>query len=793
MANRGGGTSEGGNFAGNNFGRRGGCSPGNGNAPGAGNFGGTGGFGRGGSQGQGYQGFGDAGAGPSNWQGGGVGAGPNNWQGGGGGQSNWQGPGVGPGYNNFNKWNSAGNFNGGGGFNAGSYDYGNGRGRGDANGRGDFNGGGHGFPIGDGNGFNGDFHPGAGGEFYDNLGYQKAGSSTDARAATTEVVTDAAVTKAVSNAITVVVMQKEVVSSTQSAPNNVSPMVVTMEPVPPLVASVRTPPGGKPNDQAALKKTKKKEKNVDKVKCFRCGNVGHYSIDCTVPICDFSESADHANADCPLHAAPKPTLTVYGYAHEGQVFCDIQNSDSYRPRSDSGRVGRITVTGGTLTSDEIIGVLRGLVLDDQFPWDIQPQGDNIYRTQFPSKMDLTRATHFGTFLAKENSQCFVKVTEWKSEVKPTLRLDEVCVLINGVPEGLLGDYLALWGEGYELTFVIECDEDMLSADDAEDGNGNDGDQGGEDKGNEENNIMEEDKQGDLGSDKENKGPLTKAGVILPSAITKVLLITPSMKFGSFSDRWCDMMEADESRTLSPMHNTCRCLFHNSDGNEAGSTLSKLGERTGLSHGKKSESVAFLSSGNAATAGSPIASKASFSPRLATTTEKSVGRDDSVSSFATSAVSSPPGDDASEKSAEHDVGDCKVVAESIGHGADRAKVVMHESPRHPSPSSRVTMAKSVPYSFAQTVEYGTALNASCASGEDGHGIAADSAKIKETIRSPTQQHSMEEIIAYGGIPQAGSVGLRSSDRIRAQPNADATQLERAMDLAKACNFTPGYPP
>ncbi|KAM0863249.1 hypothetical protein ACQ4PT_044731 [Festuca glaucescens] len=443
---------------------------------------------------------------------------------------------------------------------------------------------------------------------------------------------------------------------------------------------------------------------------------------------------------------------LYGYAHEGLVFCDIQNADSYRPRSDCGRVGRITVTGGTLTSDEIIGVLQGLVLDDQFPWDIQPQGDNIYKTQFPSKIDLARATRFGTFLAKENSRCFVKFIEWKSEVKPTLRLDEVWVLISGVPEGLLRDYLALWGlcgmlgrtkavemaytrrhevvrayvrvtdvsfipfrkvimykgEGYELTFEIELDEDMLPADDAEDGNGNDGDQGGEDKGNEENNIMEEDKQGDLGSDKKNKGHVTKAGVILPSAITKMLLTTPSMKFGSFSDRWCDIMEADESRTVSPMHNAGRRLF--SDVNEAGSTLSKLGECAGLSHGQKSDIVAFLS---AAEFSSPVAAKESFSPCPATVADKSAGCDASASFLDTSAVSPPRGATAAENSAKHDVGVCKVVAELIGLGADRAKVAMHASLRLPSPSSRATVAKSVPNSIAQTVEYGTALNASCA--------------------------------------------------------------------------------
>jgi hypothetical protein len=39
-------------------------------------------------------------------------------------------------------------------------------------------------------------------------------------------------------------------------------------------------------------------------------------------------------------------------------------------------------------------------------------------------------------------------------------------------------------------------------------------------------------------------------------------------------------------------------------------------------------------------------------------------------------------------------------------------------------------------------------------------------------------STDEVIAYGGIMDAQKMGVRSSDRVAQQPNADATQLERA---------------
>jgi hypothetical protein len=44
-------------------------------------------------------------------------------------------------------------------------------------------------------------------------------------------------------------------------------------------------------------------------------------------------------------------------------------------------------------------------------------------------------------------------------------------------------------------------------------------------------------------------------------------------------------------------------------------------------------------------------------------------------------------------------------------------------------------------------------------------------------------TLEDIIAYGGIAESQHAGLRSSDRLRAQSHADATQLERAMMLAQ----------
>jgi hypothetical protein len=40
-------------------------------------------------------------------------------------------------------------------------------------------------------------------------------------------------------------------------------------------------------------------------------------------------------------------------------------------------------------------------------------------------------------------------------------------------------------------------------------------------------------------------------------------------------------------------------------------------------------------------------------------------------------------------------------------------------------------------------------------------------------------SVHDVVAFGGIASPSLSNIRASDKIRAQPNADASQMERAM--------------
>ena len=71
-------------------------------------------------------------------------------------------------------------------------------------------------------------------------------------------------------------------------------------------------------DAAVLKK-----KKGEKSKCFRCGSVDHLLAECTVILCDVCEEPEHGDADCPLLAAPKPQLQMFGFAHEELVLFQL--------------------------------------------------------------------------------------------------------------------------------------------------------------------------------------------------------------------------------------------------------------------------------------------------------------------------------------------------------------------------------------------------------------------------------------------------------------------------------------
>jgi hypothetical protein len=139
-------------------------------------------------------------------------------------------------------------------------------------------------------------------------------------------------------------------------------------------------------------------------------------------------------------------MIMYGLAHEELMFWDVPMSVNVRPRLENTRLGRVTISGGQLSIQEIIVQLQWIVPDDSYEWDVVRVEDNVYRVNFPSKMDLVRVQHFGRFNVP-NSEIFMTFDFWKKSVEPIWRAQDVWVRVYDLPTSVLDDFLALWALG----------------------------------------------------------------------------------------------------------------------------------------------------------------------------------------------------------------------------------------------------------------------------------------------------------------------------------------------------------
>jgi hypothetical protein len=200
----------------------------------------------------------------------------------------------------------------------------------------------------------------------------------------------------------------------------------------------------------------KKGKNPDKIKCNRCGLAGHIAYGCVQVLCDFCERAGHANADCPLHNAPKPQMIMHGIADDELCFFEMPCTASYKPKMENSRTGRISIDGGVLTAQQIVSQLQRLVPVENYHWDVFPTEDNSFRATFPNKAELERLKVFGACNVP-NTGCTMTVDSWGARVDPNVRLPEVWIRVAGIPPRHRGDYLAVWALGTLFGKTFEVD------------------------------------------------------------------------------------------------------------------------------------------------------------------------------------------------------------------------------------------------------------------------------------------------------------------------------------------------
>ncbi|KAK1618468.1 hypothetical protein QYE76_023985 [Lolium multiflorum] len=198
-----------------------------------------------------------------------------------------------------------------------------------------------------------------------------------------------------------------------------------------------------------------KKKKEDKAGCFRCKKPGHYIDDCPAPFCDICESIHHVTAACHMLNAPKPTAILHGYANEGLMFFELA-CGVFKAKAENPKLAKVTVEGDTLTIPEIIEQLKKIVPSEKFNWEVFHFKDNIYRVKLPSKLEVQRLKNFGTYICTNKEACLAFDSRSSVE-EPLHMLPEVWVRVSGLPSDVRSDYLTLWGVGTLFGKTLDVD------------------------------------------------------------------------------------------------------------------------------------------------------------------------------------------------------------------------------------------------------------------------------------------------------------------------------------------------
>ena len=124
-------------------------------------------------------------------------------------------------------------------------------------------------------------------------------------------------------------------------------------------------------------------------------------------------------------SVPVPTVSIYGVCDAALMFFETPMMHSCRPRLENARTGLIRVTHGTLAEDQIIAQLRRLV-SSSFQWALERIGDQVYKVDYPTKVDLDRINNFG-ICKVPGSSCRLEFEEWKQNEPVGIPLTKIWV------------------------------------------------------------------------------------------------------------------------------------------------------------------------------------------------------------------------------------------------------------------------------------------------------------------------------------------------------------------------------
>jgi hypothetical protein len=152
---------------------------------------------------------------------------------------------------------------------------------------------------------------------------------------------------------------------------------------------------------------------------------------------------------------PKPVAITYGVCRSQLMFHEVPASPEVTFKHDSGKVGKISVLGGTMTAMEVIHELNWIISANH-QWDLQSDDNGAFKAVFPSKADLARMIKIVKVPVPETNM-FLLFEEWSAAELDLFTLTSVWVRVQGVCYKERCDYLALFGIGSLIGKTKEVD------------------------------------------------------------------------------------------------------------------------------------------------------------------------------------------------------------------------------------------------------------------------------------------------------------------------------------------------
>jgi hypothetical protein len=216
-----------------------------------------------------------------------------------------------------------------------------------------------------------------------------------------------------------------------------------------------TPAAAATAEAANLPLSSRAQKKIDKMQCLKCGEFGHFADACKAVLCLYCEKISHESKECPLLSMPKPVAITYGVSRNELMFHEVPASSEVTFKHDSGKAGKISVIGGSLSAPEIVNELQWIIPGNH-QWELRPTEDGAFKAIFPSKADLARMSKIIKVHVPSTSM-FLIFEEWSAAELDKFCLTSVWVRVHGCCYKERCDYLALFGVGSLIGKTKEVD------------------------------------------------------------------------------------------------------------------------------------------------------------------------------------------------------------------------------------------------------------------------------------------------------------------------------------------------